>query len=398
MAHAEARRTLRCTHPRDVVTTLTIDKPDLPDEPAWEIRETTSARELRSAALNSVAQRAEEHLHQVMEAVPWGLAVVRGDHVIVSNRKAIALLPGPDAGTFAPPAVALLAAQAPVVVPAAHGRPVRACTHPITWDGRECVLLTLEESWTPSGTPPPVAVPPQQRPRVAVAPREPERPVAPRSPGAEAWTRVVDVAGGRIAGFSTSPGPQADETEVRRCLVRAIGALAEWGRSRSALETPVTMVRLPPDTPVDAGLVAFVEAVLRRAPAHAGRLWLRLEPAATSVAAPGALASLRRLGPRVMLEATADDDAVVALADTPADGLTVSPSAIAADDWSAIQAGLSIARHHGLATLATGVGDAPTHERLRAIGCRWAEGPAYGDSLTRQEAASQHAVAASPRA
>lgn len=381
---------------------LPTDDPDPHDGEVWEIHETTSARELRSAALKGVAHRAEEHLHQVMEALPWGVAVVRGDHVIVQNRRAVALLPGPDAGTFAPPAVALLAAQAPVVVPGAHGGAVRASVHPVTWDGHACVLLTLEESWAPSGAPPPASVPAPQRPRAvaASAPAASAHPggAVPRTPGAEVWTRIVDVAGSRVAGFSTSPGQGADETEVRRCLVRAIGALAEWGAGRSALETPLTMVRLPADTPVDAGLVAFVEAVLRRAPAHAGRLWLRLERAATVAAAPGALASLRRLGPRVMLEATLDDDAVAALADVPADGITVSPAAMAADDWPAIQAGLSIARHHGLATLAAGVDGAQAHERLRAVGCRWSEGPAYGGVLSRREAAAQHAVAASPRA
>ncbi len=36
---------------------------------------------------------------------------------------------------------------------------------------------------------------------------------------------------------------------------------------------------------------------------------------------------------------------------------------------------------HGLATMATEVADAATAARLRALGCRWAEGGLYGRPL-----------------
>ncbi|MCB0880775.1 MAG: EAL domain-containing protein [Thermoleophilia bacterium] len=369
-----------------------------------------AARQLSSATFRGVAARAEQHLERLLAALPWGVAVVSGGHVLVSNPVADARLPGPRGGTFTLADAARMAAEAPVIVPDAEGRAVRVTTRPIVWDHSDCVLVITEPHHaTPAdarpvagapGPPAPAALPVPQDPAEvrASVPPPPDVPDPPAPPAGETWTPVVDVAGGRVAGFTADPGPDADEPALQRCLVRAIGALSEWGRGRSALETPLTVVRVPAAATLDAGLVAFVEAVTRRAPAHVQRLWLRVHRSALEGAsASQCLVALRRLGPRVMVEDVDRDDPVSGIAPLPVDGVTISPATVASGDWALIHSALSIARHHGLATLATGVGDPQAHERLRAVGCRWAEGPTYPPPVSRSGALALYGSPVRPR-
>lgn len=350
--------------------------------PAHEVEEAVTSPQRSTEAFHGVAQRAEQHLERLLAALPSGVAVVRGRHVLVSNHVATAHLPGPDEGTFSLPDAASMAAQSHIIVPDARGRPTSVSTRPIVWDNYDCVLVTLEP------VPSPPAAPDADAPDAAAAaggsptdtatddaqPEAPavEAPPRPASPAAgprERWLPVIDLAGGRVAGFSSTPGDGVDEAELHRWMVRAIGALAEWGDGRSPLETPVTTVRVPAGHPVDAALVAFVGAVVRRAHAHASRLWVRVKRDALD--GPGAidhLAALRRAGPRVMVEGLAHSDRLTEAAALPVDGVTVPRGMLETGDWSMIHSALSIARHHGLATLATGVPDIQTHERVAGRG------------------------------
>jgi len=61
--------------------------------------------------------------------------------------------------------------------------------------------------------------------------------------------------------------------------------------------------------------------------------------------------------------------------------VALDPGPVAAGEWSLVQAALSVARHLDLATLAPDVADGAGAARLRALGCRWAEGPWYGPPL-----------------
>lgn len=328
-----------------------------------------SAMELRSSALRGVAQRAETHLANLLEALPWGIAVVRGDHVLVANPHAVALLPGPSRSTFALVEAARMAREAPVIVPNGAGRPVRVSTRPITWDHLECTLVIVE----------PHSVSPAEP---AVSPAEP---TAPR----ELWQPMVDLGGGRITGFMACPAADADEAEVHRCLVRAVGALADWGEGRTELDTAIAMIALPASVGVDAGLVAFIDAVLRRARAHPRRLWLRVTPDGHIDGA--ALATLRRVGPRVMREGFGRrEQPAVEIDGVSVDGVMLWPESFQSGDWGLVQTALSIARHRGMATLAGPVEDATTHERLRAVGCRWSAGPLYGGHLGRMDALARY--------
>jgi|GEM_PF-6688668 len=352
--------------------------------PAVEVADLVAGTELQMSALRQLAERSDRRLQSLVDALPGPVVVARGTHVLLANAHAVRRVPGAGAGRLPapPPPPGGEAGWA-----ALDGGTLRLRAHALLWDARECVLL-MGEGAAVSGPPAPApdgAAPPSPAPGdpdgpapPAPAARTSHEPLAALSAPAAAvrvrWRPVVDVAADRVAGFVivTEGGDDgAPGAALQRELVRAVGALAGWPAPRTG-PPAVAMVRVPQAAPT--GLAAFAEAVLRRAEVPAARLWLRV----TAGDDGEELAAARRAGVRVMRE---DFGGAGGASTAGVDGVALDPGPLRAGEWDVLQGALSVARHLGLATLAPGVDDEATAARLRALGCRWAEGGLYGRPL-----------------
>lgn len=291
--------------------------------------------------------------------------------------------PVPVAGEPAPPAPhpspvapssSPVAAPPPVVaVPAAAPVPRRPS------EGRLPVVMPPVTTWEPPDTtsPPPPAPPPA--------------PAVPAGTAAPPWRPVVDLTTSSVAGFVLETLADGDEEPNRlfqRAVVRAGGALSGWARSADAATPPFAMLPVPPGAAMDAGTVAFVEAVMRRAEVAPGGLWLAVGAPSLTGAAGDAVRALRRSGTRIALEGFARGGTEIdTLRAFEVDGVVLDEALLGHGEWGVVQTALSVARHLGLATMAVGVGDEATHHRLVALGCRWAGGRLYGEPVDPVRAA-----------
>lgn len=351
--------------------------------PAAEIARLLDATEERITTLRDALDRSEKRLQSVIDALPIGIAVVAEDRrVLAANPVAHALVPDCEPGGVLPlegdpPLTDGLAA---VVRVASGTRRIEVRTTAVAWDDAPAFLVIIEEA------------------EDMVTGRRLRRSGSTAAPVSSqalnvAYLPVVDLASGRTAGVVAVPadGGVVTGPALQRLIARAAGALADWSAGRHTSEQPFVMVSAP-GAIADGGLPPFVEAVVRRAGAPRSRLWLRIpeaEAAAGGEAAREALGALRRAGVRTVLErfgggATALD----ALRTLPVDGVVIDADLVATGDWAVIQTAMSVARHLGLVPFASGVADDGAAARLRALGCRNAEGPLYGEAVATRDAAS----------
>lgn len=327
---------------------------------------TVTGVELQMSTLRQLAERSDRHLQALVDALPGPVVVAHGARVLLANAAARERLEGVGADVLPAPAPAPGERGA---LPGHDGAPVTVEARAITWDERDCVLIVAVEGEShgeaAAAAPPAVQDPARPRRTAAAAADVPLR---------VAWTPVVDVASALTAGVTLRvAGGGGDGWErLQRALVRAADALAGWP------DDPTSVVMVPAPVPVDAALAAFVEAVLRRTGVDHGRLWLRVAPHGV----PGDAATrvvLRRAGARLALEGFGRDAAGMdRVRAREVDAVVLDAGVLHAGEWDVAQAALSVARHLGLATMASGVRDPAVHARLRALGCRWAEGGLYG--------------------
>lgn len=430
------------------------DRP-APGRPSLELSDLISAMEVRSTTFRQLAERSERHLLRLIDALPMGVAVARGEHVLVANATARAHLSVADAGTLDSPAVARLADGGFTYVSGPDGTPRRVDARALVWDDQDCLLLLVDAPPVAAADgegasdgdgagsarpvpPPPPAVPrppvvaPVDAPAVpsppapvgadvaplaAPVPRRPpdarlpvvlpapvwEAPPAPpppdpappppptAPPATLLWRPVVDLTTSSVAGFLLDLPDGTDEDPNRllqRAVVRAGGALSDWGRSPDIPTVPFAMLVVPAGSTIDPATVAFVEAVMRRAEAPPEGLWLAVSASMLGGAAGDAVRALRRSGTRITLHGFARGGTQIdTLRTHEVDGVVLDGALLGQGEWGVIQTALSMARHLGLATMAVGVAEEATHHRLVALGCRWAGGGLYGEPVDPVRAA-----------
>lgn len=354
------------------------DAPRDPGTPREDLADLAATMQRRTDTLRGLAERAERHLDRLVDALPFAVAVVHGDHLVLANAAARALRPegGPDPLTADP--VAALAPDEEIVVATARG-PMRVSCRPIVWDDKDCrVVVARPEEPRPAATAEaPAPARPERRQRVP----------APSGAAAITWSPVVDLAGERVAGYAAR-APD-DEELIAALVVRAAGALADWTRVAPDVHG-VAMISVPSVEALDGGLVALIDAVLRRSAAPPDALWVRIPSTTVPAGALETLAGLRRAGVRVALEGFARRGSPThTLRSLPLDGVVLDASVVEGGDWHMARTALSVARHLGLLTMASGVGTGDAHARLRALGCTWAEGPLYGPGTDTHTAAAR---------
>ncbi len=351
--------------------------------PAAEIARLLEATEERMATLRDALDRSERRLQSVIDALPIGIAVVSGDRrVLAANPVAHALVPDCEPGGALPLEgdPELRDGLSAVVRVASGTRRIEVRAKAVPWDDGDAYLVIVEEA------------------EDMVTGRRLRRSGASAAPVSSQtlsvmYAPVVDLASGRTAGVVAQPADGGIVTgpALQRLIARAAGALADWSAGRHTSEQPFVMVSAPGGI-ADTGLPPFVEAVVRRAGAPRSRLWLRIpeaEAAAGGDAAREALGALRRAGVRTVLERFGGGaTALEALRTLPVDGVVLDPELVASGDWAVIQTAMSVARHLGLVAFAAGVDDEGSAARLRALGCRNAEGALYGEGVGTRDAAA----------
>ena len=70
----------------------------------------------------------------------------------------------------------------------------------------------------------------------------------------------------------------------------------------------------------------------------------------------------------------------------PLDGAIIDADLVRRGDWAVVQTVVSVARHLGVTISAAGVDDPSAMARLRALGCRFGEGAAFGAPMEARRA------------
>ncbi|MFN8109301.1 MAG: EAL domain-containing protein [Thermoleophilia bacterium] len=370
------------SHPMSDMPPETLTPMDAPVVgPAAEVARLLEVTEERMTAMRDAVERADRRLQSVIDALPIGIAVVAEDNrVLLANPVANALVPQCEPGGTLPfegdtPITDGLSA----IVRVANGtRRIEVRAQAVAWDDTVAFLVVIEEAEDM------VTGRRLRRTGASAAP-------VTSPPVAALFAPVVDLASGRTAGVlaTSADGGEVTGAALQRIIARAAGALAEWSNGKHASEQPFVMVSAP-GAITDGGLPPFVEAVLRRAGAPRSRLWLRIPESEAAQGGEGtreALSALRRAGVRTALERFGGGaSAMEALRTLPVDGVVLDEALIAGGDWAVIQTAMSVARHLGLVPFASGVADEAIAARLRALGCRNAEGPLYGDGVASKDA------------
>jgi EAL domain-containing protein (putative c-di-GMP-specific phosphodiesterase class I) len=320
-----------------------------------------------------------DRLDALLDALPMGIMVVdTAGTVIVRNMAARDLAPPARIGE-AVPFAALIDLRSDArqhVRLASPGGAVDVDVRPLVWDGEPAYVVCFQRARGDQG----------------------HRGDAPL---ATMFRPIIDLSSTRTAGFlveATGGGDLDDDARLQRVIARATSALAEWATDAVNADPPHLALEAPSVAALQPGLAAFIDAVARRAGTPTRRFWIRVAESLVAADPSGAqrgLGELRAVGVRVALDRFGSgSSSLEVLRGLPLDGVIIDAELVRRGDWAVVQTVVSVARHLGVTVSAAGVDDPSAMARLRALGCRFGEGAAFGAAM---EARRAFGVLAAPR-